>query len=399
MKNRKYFLFTYLLISVNFFGLLPFSNWLNINQRYILLMIMILICLFSKSSKGIITQRIVAHGYKIACLLFLGIFGSMVSCYIFWEQGLSISILTYRFTYSFLLFPILLKIKPTISEIEWTIKWGAILSLVIWIISIYSPALVGIETNQNILENADIGVLNRGFHFFIFYIYIMLSRLTKKFSIFQFITILFFIICLILMQNRSMLIGVLIIFSFIVFKSKAIKSKYKLLILASTLVILIVNNDINNIFSSLWNETTEQLKDEDYNRNKALTYFLYYHSPNPLCYLFGNGIPSLGISEFGKHMEIISSNGIVTSDLGLIGCWVEFGLIPIIIILYFIFTIFNIKNINLSYLKFIYFHMLLIPTIWGFWNVEDIYLFSIIFYLSIITISLNKRTDYATKSK
>ena len=73
------------------------------------------------------------------------------------------------------------------------------------------------------------------------------------------------------------------------------------------------------------------------------------------------------------------SNGIYASDLGLIGMWTDYGVLPLIGI-YFMVLQFLLRKYPL-WLKFISFHILLIPTIFHFWQGQGVLFFSLIIYI------------------
>ena len=81
------------------------------------------------------------------------------------------------------------------------------------------------------------------------------------------------------------------------------------------------------MWNALFEETTTQVEDEEYNRNKAYRYFIFEACPNVWCYIFGNGFLS---SHATSHMQDMKAIGVHNSDVGFIGYWNQYGIIPII---------------------------------------------------------------------
>lgn len=320
---------------------------------------------------------------KFAYIILLGVFISMINAWLFWEQNLSTTIVTQRFIYVIITLPALLYLQPTFEDVKKTLKYISILTLGAWIISILSPSLIqsiSIESIERRSESTseDIGYNVSGIQFVILYFYILVQDYIKDFSYKKFMYAMFWAIFLLLYQNRSLLIGVIIILIYSILK---LKSKYKpLIILGISILFITILTYSSNIISSLIEETNNQLNDQDYNRWKALRYFFNDYSPNTWCYIFGNGLPAGGKSDFGNLLWENMKNGIYGSDLGLIGMWVDYGILPIICIYLVIYRILKYKYYPL-YLKFLCTHILLVPTIFHFWENPNLYLFIILFYL------------------
>lgn len=131
-----------------------------------------------------------------------------------------------------------------------------------------------------------------------------------------------------LLQNRSMLFSVSTV---IVWTVLCIQHKNKWFIVLTLLIVaLAVAYSTVDVWASLFEETTVQVEDEEYNRNKAYRYFLFEASPNIWCYIFGNGILSAHTTSLLQDMM---KEGIYNSDVGFIGYWNRFGIIPIMVFL------------------------------------------------------------------
>jgi len=107
----------------------------------------------------------------------------------------------------------------------------------------------------------------------------------------------------------------------------------------------------------------------------------FEYSPNWFCYIFGNGFPSGGNSSLGVLMWKNFERGIFASDLGMIGMWVDYGIIPLIAIYAVLINVLRRKYMPLA-MKFISLHIILVPTIFHFWTNPGIALFVLIIYLN-----------------
>lgn len=400
--------FTYILIAsillLSFWDFRPIVSLLNRDIIFALTLLWIFLgfYLFPKKS----SYRYFHKFNWLWIIIFTGIFISMFNAYCFWEQSLKNTFIAQRFSYTFILLPTLFYIQPSFNDILKTLKVISYITLITWIISIIRPELTG-SISEEAIENrtvnpqatTDIGYYVTGIHIVVLYTYFLIQNYIKKFNFKTFFTALLWISFIILYQNRSMMIGIIIIFLYSIVK---LKSRHKPIIIGCICIIgtTLVAYTLN-IWKSLWEESQTQLTDEDYNRWKALYYYLYDYSPNLWCYLFGNGMPSGGNSHLGNLMWLNMERGIFASDLGMIGMWVDYGLLPLIGIYYVLIRLL-IKNDFPLWLKFASFHILLVPTIFQFRQGIGILFFVLIIYLYIyysIKYQINKKTEnYKTKN-
>jgi hypothetical protein len=175
-----------------------------------------------------------------------------------------------------------------------------------------------------------------------------------------------------------MLLVALPVFGYSILK---FKSKYKpgLVFIISIFVLGLLIYTLP-ILETLLYESQNELSNLEYNRWKSLWYYSFEYSPNWFCYIFGNGFPSGGNSALGNLMWSNFTIGIYASDIGMIGMWATYGIIPLIVIYSIVIKI--IKNSYFPlYLKFISFHILFVPTIFHFWRNPGLFFFVIFIYL------------------
>ena len=390
--TKHFFISTSLLLSINFWdiqiitGLFPidivlattwlwsFSAFYFFNNKY--------------KNSNINSWKYNQYTFLILASVML----SMLSAFVFWKQNPLITLVTQRGIYSFLIqIPALLYVQPHEKDIKKALEWVSIGTIIVWTISIFKPQIISINqelvTRNTSGDSTDIGYYVKGIYFVILYFYFLVNEYIKRFSWKKFLQASAILLFLILYQNRSLLIGAVAVylFSFISFRSK-----YKILLLSFVAILLISGIFYTwDIWHSLITETQKEINNPDYNRWKSLHYYLYDYSPNWFCYLFGNGFPSGGKTAFGKLMWDNMKRGIYASDLGMLGMWTTYGVIPLIVIYSVLIRTLINKKFPL-YLKFISFHILLVPTIFHFWSNPGIFFFVIIIYLYAYHNEINK---------
>jgi len=395
--KKSFYIFICLLLSVKFWHLSFFVSFLKDDVILVLTLIWVLSSFYifkkEKKIKGLYSFKYQKYVY----IILFGIFISMFSAYFTWKQNFLTTFIAQRGTYYFILFFSILYVQPTEKDIVKALKWISIGTIFVWILLHFDQNFVyfdkvNLEQINNSNENGitKLGFYVIGIYFVILYLYFKIGEFIEKFAWNTFIEILLLLIFLVFYQNRSMLLGVIPIFlySFLKFKSKY---KIVLIIILSSIIIGVIIYT-SNIWIDMIINTQKDLKNLDYNRWKALGYYIYQYSPNWFSYIFGNGFPSGGNSSLGNLMWSNFTLGIYASDLGMIGMWTSFGLIPLIAIYGLVFRILRNHKFPL-YLKFISLHILFVPTIFEFWNNPGVFFFVIFIYLyAYNTNYINNRT-------
>ena len=256
-----------------------------------------------------------------------GIFISMLTAYYFYNQSISQSIITYRNQLLLLQIPVLLKIAPTKEEIVKATLWFVVFLWAVYFWQLNDPYVLvhDEQTIERFFERGEIltvpgmaisaipifyylGIIKNNFDF---------KSLSIVFACFMFI---FF------MQNRSMLFSVTFIIVWTVINITHI-NKWLIVPIIAALIALVAYSTVD-VWSALFEETAGQVENEEYDRNKAYHYFIFEACPNIWCYIFGNGLIS---THAARYMKDIGSQGIYNSDVGFVGYWNHFGIIPIIV--------------------------------------------------------------------
>ena len=333
-----YLLFLYLLF-VNFWEIKPIGYFSEDVQLILIVSYLLFGCFIYRKR-----PRIRMKGkYNYLKWIFIGILLSMISAYIFYGQPITQSIITYRTQYLIFTIPALFVISPRIEDI--------IRSLFIFSFFLLGANLL-VKLNHNLfvmseykldyiakVGNYDSLTRVAGIEYITIPLFYYLQRIKEKFTAETFVKVLFLLFVVFIVQNRSTLFPA-ILFSLYTFIF--IKSKYKPLIwIAISIIGVVFIIHYHDVFATIFEETTEELGDQDYNRNKAWNYFIYMYSPHWLCYILGNGFLS---AHYSPIMQLLMEEGIYNSDVGFIGYWNQFGVIPVITIFTMYLSVLKGKN-------------------------------------------------------
>jgi len=395
--NKFIYILISLVFAVNFWNLSVILNILSQDILLFLSWIWILSGIYffnySKRRKALNSFRY----NKVLYYILLGVFISMFSAYAFGRQSILTTLIAQRTIYTFMFLPAILFVQPTEEDIIKALKWISIGTVVVWILVHFNSNIVKIDKEslehfesekQDLSSKLEFYV--NGIYFVVFYLYYKMNEYIREFTWKNFIEASLFLIFIILYQNRSMILGVAPLFLYSMYKFRS-ESKTAIIATLSILLVVVIFFT-SDIWVSMINTTQSNLNETDYNRWKSLAYYFYNYSPSWFCYLFGNGFPSGGNSQLGNLMWSNFTKGIYASDLGMIGMWVDYGLIPLIALYSIIINIIRHTYFPV-YLKFICLHVLFVPTIFHFWANPGITFFVIIIYLQALYTEQNKNLN------
>lgn len=311
-------------LYVKFWDIIPFGNISQDTQLVIILLYLVFGCFFFKKRKFV-----APHKYRYLKWIFAGILLSMLPAYLFYGQSFFQSIITYRVHVLLLTIVVLFRISPKLEDIIQALYYFAILMLLVEIIMPLYPSLFIISEKKlnYAYVSGDMSSLKTivGIEYLTIPMFYYLQKIKENFSINKFFRIIILFAVFLLAENRSNLFPVML---FMLYTFFHIRSKYKPVILCGLLLgcvaFLLSQKDL---FLSLYDESIMQINDTDYNRNKAYAYYLFYACPNFLCYILGNGRISI---HHNPMVANLMEEGIYNGDVGFIGYWNEFGLIPVI---------------------------------------------------------------------
>ena len=225
--------------------------------------------------------------------------------------------------------------------------------------------------------------ISSGVSLLIIPLYYYLQKLRINFNTKLLFKVIFIFVVIYIAENRSTLFPatILTLYSF-----TKIKSRYKTIILTVlAIVVAIAAVQTMETWESLILETEDNINDEDGNRNKALLYFTTIGQHSWMTFLFGNGIISVHTSNL---MAMLMENGIHYSDLGLVGYWYNFGIIPIIAMMVMFIKIFK-SSIQSYSIKLMTIHILICSmTTSYFFAIGHLMLFMIVYYIYYYNIDI-----------
>ena len=374
MKKWIYILII-LLLSVKCFGIIGISEFFS-PKIYLAINIILLIYPFIIRPNGIYFKEMFCFkNISYTVLILLSVLIAMIPANIFWKQSYMSSLMCIHPNFWWLFYIALLKLQPRQKDIVTALKYYTYIYIAIWIleniihIPITNATNIAIEMsggthalNRSLKAAGDFGIAISGGRYIYFYLYMLIQQYSQHFSKKIIIeTFLLFIFCF-LLQNRSTLFFATIV---LIVQTFRIQSHYKWVLISGIgiMAILFITLTADH-WIALFRETQSQLNDPDYNRIKALNYFLYDFSPDWKCYIFGNGHPNWAGSKYGMFVTNLGKMGIFDSDLGIFANYIYFGILPIIVFYIVIFSIIK-RNAYPLFLKLIALHMLFVPTIWG----------------------------------
>ena len=325
-------------------------------------------------------------------LLIAGLFFSMLMAWLFYNQSLLVSLGTYRFQYTCLCFIPLLIISPTKQELSSSFKIYAVIYSIFYLILRSNLDLLAISEEQmikvlNHLENNEFVVNGRTLMLIgcVFY----LEDLVEKFSWKTLVIIAFLYVILILNQNRGHLLCMTPILAWCIYKTKYVYRGVLWIVLIPVVVAFIIQS--RDLWAFLFEETTSQLENADYARNKAYSYFLFEASPNLLCYIFGNGLISFYTSDYLSDLQ---SMHIFNSDVGMVGYWNQYGVLALLGYIYMICHLVRNKNVPL-WAKLLSFVLILNPFTGGYIAKTEALFFYFIVYYAYVYYIKHDQFDYA----
>lgn len=389
------YIFISLIFAVNFWNLSIVLNVVPQDVILVLSWIWILSGIYFFNNTLRLRALNSAKYKKPVYYILAGVLISVFSAYAFGKQGIITTLIAQRTIYTFMFLPVMLFVQPKEEDIVKALKWISVGTAIVWILVHFKTDLVKLD-KQSIEEfemqkqdlSSKLEFYVNGIYFVVLYFYIKMNEYIKNFSWKVFVEASLLMAFIFLYQNRSMLIGAVPLFVYSMFKFKSVSKIYILVVLTILLIVGIIYT--SDIWMNLITTTQNNLNETDYNRWKSLAYFFNDYSHSWFCYVFGNGFPSGGNSQLGNQMWSNFTKGIFASDLGMIGMWVDYGLIPLIAIYSILASIIR-HTYYPMYLKFIGLHIIFVPTIFHFWANPGISFFVIIIYLHAYYSELNRK--------
>ncbi len=257
-------------------------------------------------------------------LIIAGIAISAIPAKIFHEQSPLQSLITCRSQFMWVAIPILLRLAPSKRQLFVSTLIFTAMMLIVTILHSMIPSLFPViySIQNTIIEDYTVpGITVAAIPFVI-----ALEQFHKTYDPKYIVAVLFCFFFIFVTRNRTSIMCFVLVtgFSFLFSKSRF---KYVFMVFLTLLGLMFFLRTLD-VWLELMDETAQQLGDADYNRNKALVYFFSpMANPSWLTYLLGNGYLSANATSL---MQDLMTDGIYNSDMGYIGFWNQFGIIPII---------------------------------------------------------------------
>lgn len=324
-KRNVIYLVLLLVLSFQFWGLKPMGTWSN--NAYLIIKVAYLAIgyFFLFHYKVTISDK----RLKPMWFILLGIFLSMVTANLYYGQTYITSLLAYRANILWLAIPVLFKMKPTFEQISKSCLIVTAIMYVLYFVRLGNPGLFALDDETLMRMQQGDDVYLEGYVIACVPIFYGLNQLRERFNVKAVEIIGFCYVYLVILQNRSCLFIMTLLIGYSILK---VKSKYRIflvVILGAILAFFIAS--MSKEWMDLIQETQDNMSNSDYNRNKAYLYFLTMASPNIWCEIFGNGFLS---SHTTNLMQDMMAYGIFNSDVGFVGYWNQYGIIPIITFIY-----------------------------------------------------------------
>lgn len=325
---------------------------------------------------------------EVSYIVSILIFCFFVSAYIpklYFNQPYISTLIAQRFNYVIILLLVVARIRPSESELMQPMRICSFITLTFFVISIFNPSFFfDQEITEKILlsryneKTTDIGTEVPGIYLTAFYLFYKLSIVWDSFSKKDLIECLVFLGLFIAYQNRSTLIGLLPLVVTVIYKFVKVKKTKAIFVII--LIGVLSAPFLLFVFQSLSQETEEQMGMENYPRFLAINYFVIEAKDTFLKIVFGNGVWT-ETSDYRKLVESWSTK-IFVSDIGILGTYFYYGLLPLIILYRYVFYVLFKRRIP-NYLRFYSLWILIFPTIHTFLNngITGNILFVLYFYL------------------
>ena len=327
-KRRNYvsiWVFFLLVVSVNFFDLIPVTRVIGTNGPFAFYLISLFL-MFTFNRRAWIRDS--SSWLRPFWWLVAGIVLSWIPALRYYGQSFVQSFFTYRKMFELVAFPILIALRPSERELRWALYGFSILYLVVSLmVTFIAPWWVPQPEDSPLLMEGDLIVGLSGVRHLSLAFIFSLQRVIKDNNLRNMGWALFEFALLFLVQNRTSLIAAIIIVGYLVIKMKM--SPQKLLLIATgSIAVLLMIVYTSGQWELLYQETIEQIFNPEYNRNKAYVYMFSHRSL--LQHLLGTGYISANVNPI---IHILQESGIFHSDVGMIGMWHQYGVIPTIVIL------------------------------------------------------------------
>jgi hypothetical protein len=327
-KKRDYielWVFLLLLFSVNFFDLLPITRVIGPNGPFTFYLVSLFL-VFTFHRRAWIRDSM--HWLIPFWWFLLGIVLSYVPALLHYGQSFTQSFFTNRRIFEFTAFPILIALRPTERELRTSLYSFSVVYLFLTLfVTFLAPGWVFVPPEASFIEEGDyVHNLSGIRHVSLAFIFAF-QRMIRDSTRSNIGWTLFLFAILFLVQNRTSLLAVILMSGFVVYSMKMSARKLIIIVVVVVTVVLMAVYTSGQ-WGQLYQMTVSQVLNPEYNRNKALAYM--FSTRDPLRYLLGEGFISANVNPI---ILTLQESGIYHSDVGLVGLWHMYGVIPAAVVL------------------------------------------------------------------
>jgi len=270
-------------------------------------------------------------------LVFAGILLSMPMAYLAWGQGIKDTIIITLPYLMWVLFFFLLRVSFPVKLLEKIVLTYGVIYIVLYFFQLsQSPTVLfgsSMWGDEFIESRGIVRIIFPGAGIFILAVFIAVNKLTtqRKDRMFWVFMVAMGVLIPVLQVTRQFVIGISMIFLYHFLKGQNFFKKSGTVV-AFIIVVLFVFNTDTKVITGLIEAAQRDIElGSDYIRVKAAEYFLTDFSPNLLTRLLGNGAPMWGLSAYGIYVARLAGyEGLYQSDVGIIGMYSMFGILPVI---------------------------------------------------------------------
>ena len=390
--NKSAYLLILMLISTCFFHFTPISAFTR-NDFCIVLFLLWLFAghfMYNRPENYSVLTLDRRLCWPLA-LVWGGVLISFFAANALYGQGLFTSLVASRSMLSFLALPALGLVSPGVKDIE---RAAVTFSVILLAFSIMDALGIPVidreffidpEKPKELIDEGSFVMLLPGFQWVPISLFFFLDRLGRSLNLRDFLGAVFFIAGVFLLQNRTILIASALPFAYVLFTIKGssrrqtVYLRFGAAVVALGLIAFTLPQWIK-----LFSETATDLGNDDYNRILAYNYFFKEACPSPVYYLTGTGFISANVNSI---MQDLMEVGIYNSDVGFVGFWNYYGILPIVC-----FIILIIKGFRASAPYFLKFNAFLILV--GSATVACFDTMDKILWLCVYVLMLYKKEEY-----
>ncbi len=321
-----------ILVSLSFFDLEPFQPVFKGNGTFTFYMLALAFVYIR--NLGFQIRFGIFPKLKPFWWILAGILISFIPAYLYYGQHLYHSVVVYRQIAGYLVYPVLLSIEPSKVEIKRALYAFSVLYLLtlVWT-TLFHPEWVMLVEDAEFIEEGDMAHRLPGDQFLVLALIFALDdfRYKKAKVRYLFLSLLIFL-DIFLIQSRTILLATIVV----VIMGAILDRKSSRRLMAEVIMVFFLTIFFILAYKyilSMFEETVRQLNNPDYNRVKAFYYFTSGVNGWP-SYIWGNGFISGTVHNI---MEQLRNEGIYHSDVGLLGMWHQFGILPVLTILIYAF--------------------------------------------------------------